>query len=262
MDLTLKRLQGLLGSRPFRYYDQCPSTNDLALELLATRSLLESLAEAEFICTDEQTKGKGRLGRSWYAPPGTALMLSMLFPLTDSRDLPRMTMLGALSIAEVAEALGMAGVGIKWPNDVQVQGRKVSGVLSEANWQPGGESPRLHGVVLGMGINVRIDFNGTPFESTAVSLEPALGRPVDRAELLLALLARLDHWYARRASDDLFEVWRGRLTMLGKRVEINQGGVILSGMAEDVDPQGALFLRGLDGKRQRVIAGDVALGGA
>ena len=261
MDLTAAKIRDRLGSRLFKFYEQCASTNDLALELLAQHPLVEARAAAELICTDEQTKGKGRLGRSWYAPPGTALMLSLILPLTNRHELPRMTMLGALAIAEMAESIGAPGVGIKWPNDVQLNGRKLSGVLSEANWLASQGSSQLQGVVVGMGINIRIDFSNTPFADTAVSLEPAVGHSLDRTELLADLLGRIDYWYARRSSDSLFEAWRGRLNMLGQPVEVRQHDGVISGIAESVDADGALYLVDRAGVRQRVIAGDVALGG-
>ncbi|MFN8447264.1 MAG: hypothetical protein U0521_01350 [Anaerolineae bacterium] len=100
-------------------------------------------------------------------------------------------------------------------NDVQIDGRKLCGVLPEAAWQ--GET--LVGAVLGIGINVRVDFSTTPLAATAISLEDAVGA-VDRLDLLLRLLHRLDDWSARLASDALFERWRERLVMLGRRVTV------------------------------------------
>jgi BirA family biotin operon repressor/biotin-[acetyl-CoA-carboxylase] ligase len=261
MDISFDMLRERLGSRPFRYLEQCESTNDLALALLTERGLLAARRTAELICTDEQTKGKGRLGRAWYAPPGTALMLSVILPLTDRAALPRMTMLGALAIAEMAEAAGAQGVGIKWPNDVQINRRKLSGVLSEAHWLIGPGQPTLQGVVLGMGINIRIDFSSTPFAETAISLEPAIGRSLNRADLLVDLLQRVEGWYARRDSDALLVAWRGRLNMLGQPIQVQQPTGLISGIAESVDADGALYVRDAAGQVQRVIAGDVALGG-
>ncbi len=244
MDLSLERLQAALGQRLFDYYPQIGSTNDRGLAWLA-----EGASSGSVIVADEQTQGRGRLGRVWYAPPGTALMLSyLLYPSSD--DLPFAGMMGALAVCETVEALG-AQAGIKWPNDVQIDGRKLCGVLPEASWQDG----RLIGALIGIGLNVRIDFTGTPFEQTAISLETAVGQ-VDRIEVLIRLLDRLDYWSARLSSDDLFDAWRDRLVMLGRRVTIND----ISGVAESVDRQGGLLVRDDGRTLHRLIAGDISLG--
>src|SRR5687768_9901808 len=147
MVLTTERIQSKLNSRPLRFYEQADSTNDLALDWLRTGA-----AAGSVVVTDEQVKGRGRLGRTWYTPPGTALIVSVVLrPKVEY--LGQITMLGAVAIAQMIEHLGTIDIGIKWPNDVLLQGKKVSGVLSEAVWN----GDKLQGAVLGMGINVRID---------------------------------------------------------------------------------------------------------
>ena len=244
MDLTTERLQKALKSRAFEFYPQIDSSNNRALEWLAAGAPSGSL-----VIADEQTRGRGRMGRVWTAPPDTALMFSYLLHTT-SDALTFVGMMGALAVCEAVDALGVHA-GIKWPNDVQIDGRKLCGVLPEAAWQ--GE--RLIGVVLGIGVNVRIDFAETPFAVTAISLQDKIGE-VDRVDLLLCVLARLDHWSARLASDDLFEAWRARLVMLGRQVSVGD----VTGVAEAVDRQGGLLIRDDAGMLRRVIAGDIALG--
>jgi BirA family transcriptional regulator, biotin operon repressor / biotin---[acetyl-CoA-carboxylase] ligase len=248
MVLTAERIQSKLAPRPLRFYEQADSTNDLALDWLRAGAMAGSA-----VVTDEQVKGRGRLGRTWYTPPGTALILSVvLSPKVE--DLGQITMLGAVAIAEMIEHLGTADVGIKWPNDVLLQGKKVSGVLSEAVWN----GDKLQGAVLGMGINVRIDFSGTELAGTAISIEPALGHAVDRLDLLDDLLSRVDYWYERLQTSALFDAWKSRLNMLGKMVTVQQG--TLHGLAESVDQSGALLLRDESGQLHRVVAGDIGLG--
>jgi BirA family transcriptional regulator, biotin operon repressor / biotin---[acetyl-CoA-carboxylase] ligase len=244
MDLSRERLQAALGQRAFDYYPQIGSTNDRALAWLT-----EGASAGSIVIADEQTQGRGRMGRAWYAPPGTALMLSYLLRPAPN-DLAFVGMMGALAVCETVESFG-AQVGIKWPNDVQIDGRKLCGILPEASWQDG----RLMGALMGIGLNVRIDFSGTLFEQSAVSLETAVGQ-VDRVEVLVRLLERLDYWSVRLASDALFDAWRDRLVMLGRRVAIND----ISGLAESVDRQGALLVRDDGGTLRWVIAGDISLG--
>jgi BirA family biotin operon repressor/biotin-[acetyl-CoA-carboxylase] ligase len=250
MELTESRLITLLAPRPVRYYPQAGSTNDLALAWLNEGALSGSV-----VIADEQVKGKGRLGRSWYTPPGTALIVSIiLHPKVE--QLPQITMLGALAIAEMLDSIGVRPVGIKWPNDVQVNERKVSGVLPEAVW----DGTRLRGVVLGMGINVRINFSGTEFAEKAISIEPYLGRTLDRVELLRILLERVDYGSNRLGTNALWEGWRARLTTLGQPVALQSGEQFVRGTAESVDDEGALLVRDAAGTRHRILAGDIALG--
>ena len=165
-------------------------------------------------------------------------------------------MLGALAICDMLDHLGIEPVSIKWPNDVQVNGKKVSGVLPEVLW----EGARLTGVVLGMGINVRIDFSSTDFADFAISIEPALGRPVQRLDLLKILLARVDYWFARLGTDELFETWKRRLMTLGQTVKVESEGHVIRGVAQSVDSMGALIVCDNDSKSHRILAGDVGLG--
>jgi BirA family biotin operon repressor/biotin-[acetyl-CoA-carboxylase] ligase len=161
-------------------------------------------------------------------------------------------MMGAVVICELLDHLGAADVGIKWPNDVHLYGRKVSGVLPEAVWDGG----RLSGVVLGIGINVSIDFAGTELAETAISITPALGTAVDRLEALGVVLSRIDVWAAALGSAALFDAWKQRLNTLGRQVRIGA----VQGVAEAVDDDGALRVRDTAGVLHRVLAGDIALG--
>jgi BirA family biotin operon repressor/biotin-[acetyl-CoA-carboxylase] ligase len=241
-------LKTRLGNRSFEFYPQIGSSNDRAAEWLA-----QGAPSGSIVVADEQTKGRGRLGRVWYAPPGTALMFSYLFhPIPE--ELSSVGMMGALAVCEAVEFFGVKA-GIKWPNDVQVEGRKLCGVLPEASWQDG----RLIGVVLGIGLNVSIDFVGMPFEALAISLQDLIG-VVDRLEVLTRLLERLDHGSERLASDDLFAAWRERLVMLGRQVSVTTVSGTVQGIAEDVERKGALLIRDEAGALHRMLAGDIALG--
>src|SRR5258707_12440534 len=120
-------LQVALGARPFRFYPQVGSTNDSARQWA-----LEGAPAGSVVITEEQFAGRGRFGRTWSAPAGTALLMSVIVrPRIPQEQLPRLTMVGAVSVAEALEELLPAQVGLKWPNDVQLQGKKVAGILAE-----------------------------------------------------------------------------------------------------------------------------------
>ncbi len=249
MTLTAQRLHKLLAQRPVRFFDAVDSTNDVAREWLN-----EGVKSGAVVIADEQRKGRGRMGRNWYTPPGVALAISVILK-PPANALSQVSMLGALAIAELCEQTGLEQVGIKWPNDVQVSGRKISGVLPEVVW----DGDQLLGVILGMGVNIRLDFADTELVDTAISLEPALGKPVDRAELAAHLLERVDFWYAQLGQPTVFAAWKKRLTTLGNTVTVTHLDSTLQGMAEAVDDSGALLVSLTDGTRQWVRAGDIAL---
>lgn len=246
MTLSSQALAHLLPDREFRYYASVDSTQDLALQWLR-----DGADAGSVIVADEQRKGRGRHGRTWHTPPGVAIALSVILrPAV--KALPQITMLGALSIYDMLVELGADDVSIKWPNDVRLDGRKLSGVLPEASWS----GDRLEGVALGMGINVRADFTGTELAETATSIEPALGQAVNRSEVVALLLSRVDFWAQRLGMPELFDTWKSRLDTLGQRVTVGE----ITGLAAAVKPDGALLIRDDTGKTQRVLAGDVALG--
>lgn len=241
--------------RELRFLPSVGSTNDLLKD--AARA---GAAEGLVLVTDEQTTGRGRRGRSWTAPAGSSLLLSILLrpgwlPASDAFLL---TMLAAVAAAEALEHCG-ATVGLKWPNDLQIAGRKLGGILVETELR----DDRIDWTVLGCGINVNWDPRDDPaLATTATSLRLALGRPVERRALLTALLQRLDQHYLalrRGARTALSAAWRARLTMLGQPVRVETPGGVLEGVAEDVTHAGVLLVRTADGVCHPITAGDVTL---
>jgi BirA family biotin operon repressor/biotin-[acetyl-CoA-carboxylase] ligase len=246
MELTAKDLQQRLAPHPVKFYTQVGSTQDIALAWLQ-----EGAESGAVVIADEQLAGRGRAGRTWHTPPGAALALSVILHPSEE-SLTQVTMLGAVAVAQLLEDIGASDVSIKWPNDVCLNGRKVSGVLPETAW----EGNRPLGVALGIGINVRNDFGGTPLQVTAISIEPALGQKFDRIDLIARLLARIDYWTKLLGTARLFETWKMRLATLGQDVTVTSAAGTVSGIAESVDEQGALFIREHDGVLRRVIVGD------
>jgi BirA family biotin operon repressor/biotin-[acetyl-CoA-carboxylase] ligase len=178
-EAVVPRLRGRFG-RPYEHVESTPSTQ----LLLATEAPEGALAVAE-----EQTAGRGRLGRRWLAPSGTSLLCSLqLRPDVPGERLPELTGVAARTVAETIHALTALEPELKFPNDVLVGGRKVAGVLAEA---------REERVVLGVGINVNVPEDELPREvdRPATSLLVETGRELDRAELLVELLELLELRY-------------------------------------------------------------------
>ncbi|MCY4072717.1 MAG: biotin--[acetyl-CoA-carboxylase] ligase [Chloroflexi bacterium] len=229
--------------RPVKYYESIGSTND------AAKAWLEAGApDRAAVVANAQSRGRGRKGRAWQTPPDAALALSVI--LRPQRHLvPQVNFLGALAVCDLAAEAGCSMIGIKWPNDVQVNGKKIAGILPEVVW----EGPEALGVVLGIGLNVRIDFSRSELADTATSLESIVNRRLDRADLLQSLLGHVDGWYSHINEEILFRSWKSRLNMLGARIEVED----LVGRAADVLPDGSLLLRDSFGALHTVEAGDV-----
>ena len=242
MTLSTEMLQYRLN-RSFKFYESVDSTNDIAKAWLQ-----DGASSGAVVIADEQLKGRGRKGRVWHTPPNVALALSVILR-PEPQFLSRISLIGALSVYDLVTYVGGTQVGIKWPNDVQIKGKKVCGILPEVVW----DGNELVGVVLGMGVNVRVDFSETDLMDKAINLETAVNKKLNRADLIDYLLKRIDMWYQRIASDALFMTWKSRLNMLGTRVMIED----LEGLAVDVEPDGALLVQDDFDVMQRVLAGDV-----
>jgi len=234
--------------REIRFYESVESSNDLAMQWLR-----EGAVAGSAIIADEQRKGRGRKGRVWYTPPGVALAVSVVLR-PKAKFASRSSIVGALAVSDLCLHAGLSDVGIKWPNDVQVSGKKISGVLPEAVW----DGDNLQGVVLGMGVNVRNEFD-EELAHVATSIEAELGKNVERLDLLDHLLLRVDHWAQKISSEEIITAWKGRLNTLGHEVTVHEGDRRIVGQAVDADPDGALLIQIADGSIQRVLAGDLTL---
>lgn len=225
------------------------STMDVARERIAGGT-----GAGTIVTTDEQTAGRGRLGRRWLAPPGVNLALSIiLYP--SPLQLKGLAMLAPLAVAEGVEAETGIRCDVKWPNDVQVAGRKLSGILLESEWS--GAQPRF--AIVGVGINVNFDTAVEPeIAAIATSILRETGRMWAREAILAAVLNAFERLYAAEPGV-VWQRWRSRLVTLGRAVRISVQGHSEDGLAEDVDPEGSLLLRRADGSLLLLPAGEVSL---
>lgn len=241
-----------------RYFERVDSTNTALLE--AGR---QSAPEGLVYIADEQTAGRGRLDRRWGAPPGTCLLLSLLFrpPEPFTYHAPRLTMLCGMAMADVISVVTGIAVQLKWPNDLIVTRgglwRKVAGMLSEI----GSGANTWPFLVVGIGLNVNVSAELLPdLAPNATSLLVEGGRPVERVALLDAFLDRVEAYrVAMQAGTDVLDQWRQRLAWMGCEVHVHTPTGSVTGIAEGVDETGALWLRLPDGSRQSFSVGDVSL---
>ena len=212
--------------------------------------------EGLVVVTEQQTAGRGRFGRSWVSGPGESLLLSIVLRPT-AEQLPQANMAATLAVARTADRHVDGQVTIKWPNDVRIGGRKVAGILIEADSQSG----RIASAVVGIGINVSVDTGGHPdIAGTATSLAEEAGAPVERTRALVELLRQFDDLYSHvRSGGSLTGQWSSRLDTLGLEIEVRRGSELLAGVARAVDDQGNLLLERPDGSTFTVVGGEVTL---
>ncbi len=202
---------------------------------------------------DHQTAGRGRRGRSWVAPAGSSLLVSVLLRLhLPAARVHLLTMAAGVAVCEAVEASAGFTPALKWPNDVVVGPRKLAGVLAESDLGASGEA---RAVVVGAGVNV--DWPELPPElaGTATACNLVAGRPVDRDELLDAFL---EHLAAHaRAVDGVVTEYRRLLSTLGRRVRVETANGTLTGTAVDIGDTGELVVEEEAGETIAVHAGDV-----
>jgi BirA family biotin operon repressor/biotin-[acetyl-CoA-carboxylase] ligase len=225
--------------QPHLHYRSVDSTNTRARELAAIGA-----PHGTVITAAEQTEGRGRQGRAWTAPPEKALLYSALVRPLDERHL-LLPLAAPLAVCEVAEEL-QPGIecGVKWPNDVQVEGRKLAGILIEARPQDGW-------AVIGVGLNLAIEPDEFPpqLRETATSLNGVAASAATEA-----LSRRLAGWIEADPASVL-EAWRERDALRGREVAWDGG----SGIADGVDDRGYLLVLTAGGERIAVGAGEVHL---
>lgn len=228
---------------------ECSSTNDEAGRLARAGA-----RHGTVVIADSQRAGRGRDGRAWQSPPGMGLYMSaVLRPPLPLPDVPPMTLAIGIGLCDAARATG-APATLKWPNDLLVDGRKLAGVLVEAQSQ----GPRLEAVVIGIGVNIRGELP-EPVAGTAITLESAARSTIDREAFIAALFAHVEHWVDRYVATGLEEIipaWQDRMA-LGLAARATVDGAPITGIVSGLDDEGALLLRSGDGTVHAVRSGDV-----
>jgi BirA family biotin operon repressor/biotin-[acetyl-CoA-carboxylase] ligase len=260
VDQYAERVRGALPGffEPLEVVASLPSTMARAAELAAGGA-----AEGATVVADRQTQGRGRLARGWVAPPGSSLLLSVVLRPPLPREAVWLTVAAAgVALAGAVEAVAAGPeppVGLKWPNDLELGGRKAAGLLAEAHL----EGERLGWVVLGIGVNVSQRREDLPPElaDRATSVALAVGAPVDRVALLAAWAERFVDGYRHLAAGEpgpVLATYRRRLVTLGRRVRADRvGAEPVVGTAVDLTATGGLVVQTDAGARVDVLAADV-----
>jgi BirA family transcriptional regulator, biotin operon repressor / biotin---[acetyl-CoA-carboxylase] ligase len=215
----------------------------------------DGAADGTVVVADSQTAGRGRRGRTWVDEPGASLLTSIVLrPHLDPARLPGLSLAAGVAVAEALTRAAGLTARLKWPNDVLVGNRKIAGVLLESRLIGSRSGPVT--AILGIGVNLAQRMFPAELAQRATSVWLVSGRLVDRDVLLAALLDALADWRRRLEHRGFAPVrarWRELSDTLGRTVTVD--GV--SGVAVDIDADGALVVNDAEGRRHRVVAGDV-----
>lgn len=251
--LTKENLQSALPvgdfGRVLHFHKRIGSTNDEAKRLAN-----EGAPHGTLIIADEQTEGRGRAGRRWSTPAGSAVALSVVLrpASVEPAQIGELTVLGALATVEAFENLGLHAW-IKWPNDVLITGGKAAGVLVESGWV----DDRLIYSVMGIGINVHTDSlkHTDAFEFPAACIADELGRRVDRKEVVVEVLESLAERYAQLGSGSLIPDWEANLAYKGQIVTVQGDQMNSTGKLVGITAQGQLRLQLFTGEVLKIGVG-------
>ena len=258
INVIRKQLATPAVASDIQIFGRVPSTNSVLRSLA-----LKSAPEGTVVIADEQTAGRGRLGKPWFSPPGVNLYASVLCrPGITPAAAPVFSFVASLALADAIRELGLHPA-IKWPNDVLVRHRKVAGILTELSIA----GDRLEYLILGVGVNVNVERDLLraalgPAAQHAISLREALGRPVERNAFAGTLLTYLDEWlitYREQGPERILRAWRDLDIVTGRRVGVRDDTATLEGRARGVAADGHLEIEDAHGAIHRVLAGDVRL---
>ena len=238
------------------YYQEVDSTNTIACRLA-----LGGAREGEVVVADAQTKGKGRLDRTWQSPPGSNLYASMILrPKISPAMAPQITLMAGVAVAEFLSGCCPGDVSIKWPNDVLLRGKKVCGILTEMKAAAGS----VDFIILGIGLNINMnhqDFDPS-LRDAATSLKIETGVVYDRLDVASKLFDFIEKWYKVFLSTGfigLRDTWLRHADILGKRIKVVFKDEFQTGIVTGIDDDGTIMMKDENGVNQRVIAGDVHL---
>jgi BirA family transcriptional regulator, biotin operon repressor / biotin---[acetyl-CoA-carboxylase] ligase len=234
--------------RNLLYLPNVSSTMDVALE-----EVLRLAPHGTVVVADAQSHGKGRLKRGWISPVGGVYLSVILYP---SQELiTSLTMIACMAVIDCIQEVCGIKAAIKWPNDVLINSKKVSGVLAQSGNSPSGQCYS----VVGIGINADVDLTGEPeIQDIATSLSTAAGRAISRRMVICSLLNNFEKRYsALQAGKSSWKEWRERLVTLGHSVCVKSPYGVVEGIAESVTPKGNLLLRQTDGTLKEIPAGEI-----
>ncbi|SET81103.1 BirA family transcriptional regulator, biotin operon repressor / biotin-[acetyl-CoA-carboxylase] ligase [Natronincola peptidivorans] len=250
-DLSTKEI----GSRII-YFDTIDSTNNYS------KRIAKDTPHGTIIISEEQSGGRGRLGRNWISPKGEGIWMSILLkPEIPPTEGMKMTQIAAAAACQAIRDVTALEAYIKWPNDIVVHGKKVCGILTEM----AGELNQIDYLIVGIGINANNLSFPKEFKDVATSLAIEKGEKVDRKTLILDLLSKFEalycHYIMEGKLDETLSIIRNYSAVLGKSVRIIKGNQECYAIVEEINDEGCLKVRYEDGEEELLISGEVSIRG-
>ncbi|WLD91800.1 biotin--[acetyl-CoA-carboxylase] ligase [Alkalihalobacillus sp. AL-G] len=239
------------------YEEQVTSTQEIAHRLA-----MEGAPEGTIAIAEQQTTGRGRLGRPWHSPKGSGIWMSIILkPNIPPQQAPQLTLLAAVSVVQgIQKSTGLKPQ-IKWPNDILIDGKKIVGILTELQ----AEADRVNSVIMGIGINVNTPEDSFPEElaSIATSLKVENGgSDIDRSELVRSILEEMEKLYTLYLEHGFAPIkllWEGSAASLGKHVRVKTLSGELTGKAQGITDEGVLLIEDQAGEVHQVYSADIEL---
>lgn len=241
--------------RNIHYFDSIDSTNKKAKEIAQDEE------EGAVLIAEEQTEGKGRMGRTWISPKGKGIWMTIILkPNIEPMKIPKITLIGAAAVHKALDKMTIK-TQIKWPNDILIDGKKICGILTEMS----GELNMVNYIIMGIGINVNLDEKDIPDElkDRATSLKISLGKETNRKKLTAYILNEFEDLYMKfKENDDIDEVLkicRENSILLGEEVKIIRGNNVRLGKAIDINEDGELLVKFKGDNVEKIYSGEVSL---
>lgn len=249
---------GRLDGRPVHYLAVAESTNSTAMAM-AKQGAAPGLA----VVAESQSKGRGRLSRSWLSPAGQGLYFSILYrPRLGLNDLAKITLAAGLAVARAVDRLCGCSIKLKWPNDLVLNGKKCGGILTECEMTPGHDLPA---VVIGIGLNVTTtaDYFPSELHGKATSLLLETDKILQKSDLLRHILTELDRLVTALEQGgfaDILAAWKERDFLAGRKLTwVTARGQAVNGISLGPDREGLLHIRDAHGRVHEVLSGDLSL---
>lgn len=251
------RLDTRWAGRNICYFETVGSTNNEASRLAESGA-----PEGTLVLAEQQNSGKGRRGRTWVTPAGSAIAMSLVVrPDIPPEKASMLTLVTGLAVASACREYCKADAKIKWPNDIVVDGKKICGTLTEMN----SEIDYIHYLVIGTGINTNIDSFPPELSGTATSLHRIMGKKPDRAGLIAACMQKFEQYYSLFLETQdmtlIKDEYNSLLAGIGGSVRVLEPGSEYSGISEGINGRGELLVRRENGTLEEVYAGEVSVRG-
>jgi BirA family biotin operon repressor/biotin-[acetyl-CoA-carboxylase] ligase len=250
----LSRLTTTVMGRSIHYKKEVNSTQTLAHQMVA-----EGAEEGTVVIAEQQTEGRGTKGRPWYSPPGKGIWFSIVLkPHMPMQFISQLTLLVSVALCRAIKKTIPVNIGIKWPNDLLIEGKKVSGILLESST----EDERLRYVIAGIGISANLLTEDYPpgIRDRVTSLRMASGLKVNREELLCVFLEEFEHLYKLHHEEGFAPIrslWEALSVSLDRPIEVESSQGRIAGIASGLDEMGALIVTSNTGQTVKIYSGDV-----